>query len=187
MRIVDPETAAPKPEGEIGEIWLAGASVAGGYWERPVENEAIFGARLAGSDDDLRYLRTGDLGFVRDDELFIAGRMKDLIIIDGRNHYPQDIEQTVEGANIALSENGAAAFSVEVDCEERLIVVAELQREHMPGRRGATPLTEIYEAARRAVAEEHAVASVGTGVDQARPPAKNHQRQGAEAGDGPGV
>lgn len=156
--IVDPETLQPKSPGEVGEIWVSGPSVAEGYWGRQAESVETFRAQPIGAQGDVAYLRTGDLGFFDGDDLFIAGRIKDLIIIDGRNHYPQDIEQTVEAAHVALRENGAAAFSVEIGTEERLIVVAEVEREHMPGRKGAAPVSEISAAARRSVAEQHQVA-----------------------------
>jgi acyl-CoA synthetase (AMP-forming)/AMP-acid ligase II len=155
--IVDPETQEPKAAGEVGEIWVSGASVAEGYWGREAESDEIFRARPNGTDAGL-YLRTGDLGFLDRDDVFITGRIKDLIIVDGRNHYPQDVEQTVEAAHVALRENGSAAFSVENGAEERLIVVAEVEREHMPGRKGAAPVSEILAAARRAVAEQQQVA-----------------------------
>lgn len=157
VRIIDPEMLAPCADGQVGEIWVAGPSVARGYWGRELESESQFRATAAG-DGERSYLRTGDLGFMREGELFITGRSKDLIIIDGRNHYPQDIELTVEGSHPAMRENGSAAFSLESDGEERLIVVAELEREHLPGRKGAAALSDIQGAARRAVAEQHAVA-----------------------------
>lgn len=156
--IVDPDTLEPKQPGEVGEIWVTGPSVAGGYWGRAAESEEIFRAQPSGAGNDATYLRTGDFGFFADGDLFITGRIKDLIIVDGRNHYPQDIEQTVEAAHVALRENGAAAFSIEVGTEERLVVVVEVEREHLPGRKGAAPVSEIVAAARRAVAEQHQVA-----------------------------
>ena len=90
-------------------------------------------------------------------ELYIAGRIKDLIIIDGRNHYPQDIEQTVEAAHPAIRPTATAAFAVERPEGERLVVVAELEREHMPGRPGAIALPALTQLVRRAIAEQHAV------------------------------
>jgi amino acid adenylation domain-containing protein len=148
--IVNPQTCAVCAPGEVGEIWVAGASVAGGYWDRPEETEQVFNARLAGSGDG-PFLRTGDLGFLSDDELFITGRLKDLIIIRGRNLYPQDIEHTVEECHVALRRGGGAAFSIESDGEERLVVVQELER------RAAPDLDEVVERVRQAVVEEHEV------------------------------
>jgi acyl-CoA synthetase (AMP-forming)/AMP-acid ligase II len=98
-------------DGHVGEIVVAGPSVAAGYWRRPEESAETFGARIAG--DSRPWLRTGDLGVMRGGELFVAGRIKDLIIIRGRNHYPQDIERTVERAHAALRAGGGAAFAIE--------------------------------------------------------------------------
>ncbi|HEV7784788.1 MAG TPA: fatty acyl-AMP ligase, partial [Thermoanaerobaculia bacterium] len=123
VRIVDPETGIPCAEGQVGEIWVAGESVAEGYWERPELTAATFGARLPAAGER-RYLRTGDLGFLgADGGLFVTGRLKDLIIIRGRNLYPQDIELTVERSHPGLRPGCGAAFSVESEGEERLVVV----------------------------------------------------------------
>lgn len=157
--IVDPERCTPLPDGEIGEIWLAGPSVAQGYWNRPDETQATFGARLADSGDG-SFLRTGDLGFVHDGQLFIAGRRKDLIIVDGRNHYPQDIELTVEQSHPAFRAGSLAAFSIDTDGGERLVVVAEADPHWNIAAAGAAPAdasTPLIRAARRAVAIDHDV------------------------------
>jgi acyl transferase domain-containing protein/acyl-CoA synthetase (AMP-forming)/AMP-acid ligase II/acyl carrier protein len=150
VRIVDPETRLACAPDQIGEIWLSGPSVGHGYWNRTELSEAMFEAHLAGESSE-PFLRTGDLGFLRGEELFVAGRLKDLIIISGRNHYPQDIEQTLEECHPALAPNASAAFSVEVDGEERLVAACEIRREHL--RR--FDLDELATCARRAVAEEH--------------------------------
>ncbi len=149
-RIVDPETYAPVPEGQVGEIWLSGASVAAGYWNRPEETRETFGAVPAGGAPGLRYLRTGDLGFVRDGELVVTGRLKDLIVLRGRNIYPQDLERTAEEAHPALRAGSGAAFSIERRGEESVIVVYEVERR-------AGGFDEIAGSVRRAVAEEHGV------------------------------
>jgi amino acid adenylation domain-containing protein len=146
VAIVEPEATVALFEGRVGEIWVTGDSVARGYWNRPEESERTFGARLAGEPGT--WLRTGDLGFLDRGELFITGRVKDLIILRGRNHYPQDIELTAERAHPALRSGSGAAFSVEAEGEERLVVVYEVDRH-------AEALPEIAEAVRRAVAEEH--------------------------------
>src|SRR4051812_1367727 len=148
LAIVDPETAAVCPPGAVGEVWLAGPSVAQGYWNQPEETRATFAARLP--DGDGPYLRTGDLGFLSGGELFITGRLKDLIILRGRNHYPQDVEATVEAAHPALRPGCSAAFSVEMAGEERLVVVAELERTAARG-----DLERVAEAIRQAVAQDH--------------------------------
>ena len=106
--IIDPDTARELPEGEVGEILIQGPSLTHGYWNRGEENEQVFGAHVEGREG--RFLRTGDLGFFRDGELFVTGRVKDVIIIRGRNHYPQDIEQSAEGAHPAVLPG--AAFAV---------------------------------------------------------------------------
>ncbi len=128
--IVDPDHLTILPDHRIGEIWVTGPSVSRGYWNRLEATEATFEARLA--TDDLsgspRYLRTGDLGFVRDGQLFVTGRLKDLIIIRGRNIYPQDVEWAVGRCHDSLSDDAWAAFAVEVGGEERLVLVGEVDR-----------------------------------------------------------
>jgi acyl-CoA synthetase (AMP-forming)/AMP-acid ligase II len=127
IRIVDPERLMPTDG--IGEIWVRGPGIANGYWGR--ENDgAIFGARLA--DGDGPFLRTGDLGFLHDAELYITGRRKDMIIVGGRNLFPQDIEATVEAAVPSLREGGCVAFSVEHEDGERLVIMAEHERPSSP-------------------------------------------------------
>lgn len=125
--VVDPETRLPVTSHRVGEVWVGGPSVARGYWNRPEETEAVFGARVASTGEG-PFLRTGDLAFMRDGELFITGRLKDLIIINGRNVYPQDIEEVIEHAIDFIEPNMCAAFSVEVNGQERLAIVAEANR-----------------------------------------------------------
>jgi amino acid adenylation domain-containing protein/non-ribosomal peptide synthase protein (TIGR01720 family) len=149
IAIVDPETMNRCAPDEVGEVWVSSPSVARGYWNKPEETERTFRARLPGPGRGL-YLRTGDLGFLKDGELFVTGRLKDLIIIRGRNHYPQDIERTVEQSHPALRPNSGAAFSVD-DGEERLVIVQELDH------RRRADANEVIEAIRRAVAESHEV------------------------------
>ena len=146
--IVDPETHVPTPPDQVGEIWVTGPSVGQGYWKKPEETELTFRAKLVG-DEENRWLRTGDLGFLDDGELFVTGRLKDLIIIRGVNRYPQDIEETVEKASERLRSSGAAAFAVEVEDRERLVVVCEVER-----RRNAE-WDNVIHAIRRDVAAEH--------------------------------
>ncbi|ODB78622.1 type I polyketide synthase [Micromonospora chalcea] len=148
--IVDPATCERLPAGRVGEIWFGGGSVAQGYWGRPQESEETFRARLAGSGDG-PFLRTGDLGFLTDDgELFVTGRHKDLIIIAGRNHYPSDIEVTVEQSDPTLRPGCGVACSVEVDGEERLVVIQEVG-----GSRARLDAERVVTAIRGAVAQEH--------------------------------
>jgi acyl-CoA synthetase (AMP-forming)/AMP-acid ligase II len=127
--IVNPETLRECPPDEIGEIWASGPSVTQGYWKRPRETAFTFDAYLTDTGEG-PFLRTGDLGFLIDGELFVTGRLKDLIIIGGRNLYPHDLEMTVEQSHPALRPGGCVAFSVDVDDEERLIIAAELQRHY---------------------------------------------------------
>jgi amino acid adenylation domain-containing protein len=152
--VVRPESSEPCAPGEVGEIWVQGPSVAQGYWQQPEETERVFNARLA--DRSGSFLRTGDLGFVAGGELFVTGRLKDLIILRGRNHYPQDVELTVERSHAALRPGCSAAFAVERDGEERLALVAEVHREHRLD--DAAEIAGIVAAIRRAVVDEHEVA-----------------------------
>ncbi len=150
--IVHPEARTRCLDGQVGEIWVRGASVAQGYWNRRESTIQTFQATLADSGDG-PFLRTGDLGFITDHELFVTGRLKDLIIIRGRNHYPQDIEQTVEGSHPALRPGCGAAFSLEIADEEQLIVVQEVERSQRHG-----DLHALATTIRQAVAEQHDLA-----------------------------
>ncbi|MFE8605394.1 AMP-binding protein [Archangium violaceum] len=149
--IVDPVTRTRCSSDRVGEIWVSGPSVAQGYWNRTEESEHTFGAMRADTGDG-RWLRTGDLGFLQEGELFFAGRIKDLIIIRGRNHYPQDLERTVEESHPALRPGCGAAFSVDSGQEERLVVVQEVHRDH----EGDSP-EDITHAARQSVAAAHGI------------------------------
>lgn len=149
VAIVNPETGARCRPGQEGEIWVAGPHVACGYWGRLEESLETFGARLAETGDG-PFLRTGDLGFLLGGELHVSGRLKDLIILDGRNLYPQDVEETVEACHLALRTAGGAAFSVDDGEQERLVVVHEVDRHARQDE-----LAEIVAAVRQAVAEEH--------------------------------
>ncbi|MEE8525842.1 MAG: AMP-binding protein, partial [Thermoanaerobaculia bacterium] len=148
--IVDAE-GRPAAAGRVGEIWVAGPSVACSYWGREQESRATFGARFA--DGRGPYLRTGDLGLLGlDGELFVTGRLKDLMILRGRNIYPQDVETTATASHGALRPDAAAAFSVEADGEERMVVVCEIER------RREREAAAAAAAVRRAVLEEHQAA-----------------------------
>jgi thioester reductase-like protein len=126
IRIVDPQSRQALGDGRIGEIWVDGPSKAGGYWQRPEVTAEMFGARIA-NDDEHTYLRTGDLGFLYEGELFVCGRSKDLIIVRGVNCYPSDIEAVVERSAPQVRHGCVAAFSVEREEEETLVVVAEVR------------------------------------------------------------
>lgn len=126
VRIVDPQSRQALGEGRVGEIWLDGPSKGGGYWHRPDVTAETFGARIAG-DEEHSYLRTGDLGFLYEGELFVCGRTKDLIIVRGVNTYPSDIEAIVERSAAQIRNGCVVAFSVERDEQEALVVVAEVR------------------------------------------------------------
>ena len=126
VRIVDPETRVENPAGMVGEIWLHGDNIATGYWRKPQQTQLTFGGQLIGPSSGTPlgpWLRTGDLGVIYEGELFIIGRIKDLLIVDGRNHYPDDIEATTQ----EISGGRVAAISIEGDRTERLIVIAEMK------------------------------------------------------------
>jgi acyl-CoA synthetase (AMP-forming)/AMP-acid ligase II len=149
VRIVDPNTCKPLDDGQIGEIWVSGPSVTTGYYNRNDLNARIFRAQLHGEDGE--YLRTGDLGFVRSDELFVTGRIKDLIIVNGRNIYPQDVETNVRRASAAV--RIAAAFSVPDRHSERLCVVAEVGQRQI----SAVLHAQLVEAIRASVTSEFGI------------------------------
>jgi amino acid adenylation domain-containing protein len=148
--IADPESHTAQPSGRVGEIWLSGPAVAQGYWQHPETTREVFRAHLAGSGEG-PFLRTGDTGFLHDGELFITGRLKDLIIIRGVNHYPQDVELTVQRSHAALTPDCAAAFSVEVDGDERLVVVQEVERTS----RRSLDTAAVLDTIRQAITEQH--------------------------------
>jgi acyl-CoA synthetase (AMP-forming)/AMP-acid ligase II len=154
--IVDPETHRLCGPDEVGEIWLAGPSVAQGYWGRPEETERTFSAVLAETGEG-PFLRTGDMGFLRLGEMFITGRWKDLVIIRGGKYYPNDIEATVQDCHPALVSGRGAVFSVprESDRAEQLVVVQEVDRQQA----GEVELTDVVEAIRAAITEHHGLAA----------------------------
>ena len=123
---MDPETFLEKPAGEVGELWMQGDQVGSGYWRNPEATEQTFNGQFAPSPTGTpagRWLRTGDLAVMFDDELFIIGRLKDLLIVDGRNHYPDDIESTV----VPITGGRVAAVAIPDDTAERLVVIAEVK------------------------------------------------------------
>lgn len=150
VRIVDPSDRVSRANGDTGEIWVKGPNVGAGYWRRPELTAEVFGAELDGEGG---WLRTGDLGSIRNGRLSVTGRLKDLIIIDGRNHNPHDIEETVATAHPALGHDRVAAFAVDGDGGEGVVVVAERAR-----KASGVDEPEVARAATRAVAERHDVA-----------------------------
>ncbi|MCD2146919.1 long-chain-fatty-acid--AMP ligase FadD32 [Gordonia paraffinivorans] len=179
--IVDPETGEERPDGHVGEIWLHGPNIGAGYWNKPKETEETFHNKLAkplaegshseGAPEGANWMRTGDYGVWLDGELYITGRVKDLVIVDGRNHYPQDLEYSAQEASDALRPGFVAAFSVPAnqlpkevfefagsgltadpdDASEQLVIVAE----RGPGRK-ADP-QEVADTVRAAIAQRHGV------------------------------
>ncbi|MEB3020581.1 type I polyketide synthase [[Mycobacterium] crassicus] len=152
--IVDPDTRLACGPDEVGEIWVSGGSVAHGYWGAPELSEETFAATLADTGEG-PFLRTGDLGFLRSGELYVTGRRKDLIIIRGNNHYPNDIELTVQNTNPALLRGRGAVFSVAPDAgaAEQLVVVQEVD----PSRLDAAQLEDAMQTIRTVITENHAV------------------------------
>lgn len=150
--IVDPESGTATPPGRVGEIWVHGPNVARRYWRQPERSAQVFGAALTGARPDGLpvgpWLRTGDLGVLHDGDLYVTGRLKDLLIVAGRNHYPQDIEATTEQVSPAMGRT--AAFTVPADDSERVVVVAEWSRTRDP-----RPADEVAREARRAVWQRH--------------------------------
>lgn len=159
LTIVDPETRAEVPDGTVGELWCLGGNIAAGYLNRPEDTAETFenilatpGERAAGSPADAHWLATGDLAVIVDNEVYITGRLKDLVIIAGRNHYPQDIEYTVNHASSHIRSAAVAAFAVEGDDVEQLVILAERDLD-----KDEADDAEAIAAIRAAVTESHGV------------------------------
>ncbi|MEO0804441.1 MAG: beta-ketoacyl synthase N-terminal-like domain-containing protein, partial [Cyanobacteria bacterium J06642_2] len=150
VKIVDPDTRVRCESGRVGEIWVSGANIAEGYWQQPERTEATFAARLADTDSG-PFLRTGDLGFWQDGELFVTGRLKTAIVIRGRNYYPHDIESVVQNSHAAFRLGCGAAFGFDGAEGEQLAIVQEVERTAL---RSLDPEAAIS-AARRAIAEAY--------------------------------
>jgi acyl-CoA synthetase (AMP-forming)/AMP-acid ligase II len=155
LAIVDPQTCRRLGADRIGEVWVAGDHVCKGYWHNAEATRSTFQARIAGEQEDETWLRTGDLGFMDEaGELFITGRIKDMMIVRGINYYPQDIENTVYNSHPALRPHCSAAFSVLTDeSEEKVVVVQEVERS-----RGRIDVEDILASIREAVVNEHEIA-----------------------------
>jgi acyl-CoA synthetase (AMP-forming)/AMP-acid ligase II len=149
--IVDPKNRQACAEGRVGEVWISGPSVAAGYWNRPEESAKTFCARLAVNNEG-PFLRTGDLGFLMSGELYVTGRIKDIIIINGRNLYPQDLEVAAQESHPGLQPFGGVAFSVEHDGQERLVIAQEVQREFL-----RADSAEMIAAIRQAIVRDYDV------------------------------
>ena len=154
MRIVDPVNYRQLPEGRVGEIWVDSPSVGLGYWKNPGATQETFQAKLSDSTSGT-YLRTGDLGFFHEGELFVTGRLKDLIIVRGVNRYPQDIEQTVARSNNHVQAGAVGCFSVDISGRERLMIVSEVERARRKD------WLDVIESIRKQVTLEHDIAPDG--------------------------
>ena len=153
IAIVEPESRRRLPPDIVGEVWVNGPNVARAYWRNAEATRSNLTAQIAGEDNAVDWLRTGDLGFLdKTGELFITGRIKDLIIVRGINHYPQDIEHTVQGLDPAFRRHGGAAFSVcDEGGEETLVIVQEIERTE----RNRVDPAEMTAVIREGVAEQH--------------------------------
>jgi len=151
IRIVNPDSRTAAAPGEVGEVWAASKALALGYWQRPEETRDIFDARIADTGEG-PFLRTGDLGFLEDGELYIVGRRKDLIILSGANHHPEEIEWTVEGSHPQVRQGSAAAFTIDDDDGSHLVVLVEVSPSRVadPADRSA-----VIRSIRKAIALEH--------------------------------
>jgi acyl-CoA synthetase (AMP-forming)/AMP-acid ligase II len=148
--IVDPQSSTLVPHNQVGEIWISGSSVTRGYWNKSEETQESFHGYLADTREG-PFLRTGDLGFLQNGELFITGRIKDTIIIGGQNYYPQDIELTVENSHPALRPNCGAAFAVDIKGSERLVIVHEVKRSYLR----KLNVKEVVDNIRQAITAEY--------------------------------
>jgi fatty acid CoA ligase FadD21 len=154
VRIVDSDTCIECPAGTVGEIWLHGDNVAEGYWQKPEETQHTFGGMLINSSPDTPqspWLRTGDLGFISEGEMFIVGRMKDLLIVYGRNHYPEDIESTVQ----EITGGRVAAISVPVDQTEKLVTIIEVKKRGDSDEEAMQKLSVVKNDVTAAISQSH--------------------------------
>ncbi len=156
--IVAPDSLTSLLDNQVGEIWVSGPSVAQGYWNKPLETEQNFHAYLTTGEGP--FLRTGDLGFLQAGELFITGRIKDLLIVRGQNHYPQDIELTVEQSHPALRPGCGAAFTVDIKNEERLVVIQEVERNYLR----KLNVKEVVKSIQQAVTAQHSLQIYATAL-----------------------
>lgn len=152
VKIVDPERLVELPEAHVGEVWVSGPSVGKGYWHNGVATEATFDLALAGSNGGSGFMRTGDLGFLLQGELHLTGRIKDLILLNGRNVYPQDLEFTAESAHPRVRPEGVIAFGTESAQGEELVLLVESRGTPTPG-----VVRDMVEAVMQAVSQTHDV------------------------------
>lgn len=153
VKVVNPKSKIELIEAEIGEIWISGGSIGSGYWNNEEATLQTFKAQIEGEPEQRFYLRTGDLGFIYEGNLYITGRLKDLIVVRGTNHYPQDIEQTVELSHSLIRDGYCAAFSIENSGEEQLVVVAERNRYHDE----EVNYEQVFSNVKAAIAQRHSL------------------------------
>ncbi|MDG0058297.1 fatty acyl-AMP ligase [Priestia sp. P5] len=160
VEIVNTDSLSKCASNEIGEIWVKGDSIAKGYFGRKQETNYAFNNTVKDTNEN-GFLRTGDLGFFHEGQLFVTGRLKDVIVLRGKNHYPQDIELTVEKADQTIISGASAAFSVDINGEEKLIIVAEIERKYRPRPHNERELKGYLDSVlrniRQQVMEEHEV------------------------------
>ncbi|MFC1878645.1 fatty acyl-AMP ligase [Chloroflexota bacterium] len=152
MAIVNPTTLQRCQPQEIGEIWVSGDNIAQGYWNRPDETDTTFGAMIADTGEG-PFLRTGDLGFVHNGDLYVTGRFKDLIIVRGRNYYPQDVEFTVQNSHPVMRPGACAAFSFKKNGQEQLVVIQEVRQRELEGE----TWDDVIMTIRKDIAREHGI------------------------------
>jgi len=156
VRIVDPETRTENPDGKMGEIWVHGDQVAMGYWRNPQQTERTFGGEIVNPSEGTPvgpWLKTGDLGVMSEGEMFIIGRIKDLLIVDGRNHYPDDIEATIQ----EITGGRVAAISVLDDTSEQLVAIAELKKKGASEAEALDKLRAVKREVASAIKRSHSV------------------------------
>jgi len=152
IAIVNPKTLKRSPKDEVGEIWISGDNITKGYWNRPEDTKKLCQAFIEDTGEG-PFLRTGDFGFMHGGHLYVTGRLKDMIIVRGRNYYPQDVELTVQASHPALQKGAGAAFAIMVDDLEHLVIVQEVKRTY----RNKIDVDEVSKAIRFAVAEAHGI------------------------------
>jgi long chain fatty acid CoA FadD26 len=156
VRIVDPESRIEKPAGEVGEVWVHGENVASGYWRNPALSQRVFGGRLVAPSPGTpegNWLRTGDLGMLSDGDLFIIGRIKDLLIVDGRNHYPDDIEATVQ----EITGGRVVAISIPDGRTEQLVTIIELKKHGESEEDALSKLRNVKREVTSAISKSHSL------------------------------
>lgn len=157
LLVVEPSSNTVLGEDQVGELWVSGSGVAGGYWRRPELSAEVFGARPNPAQGDKEYYKTGDLGFLRGGRVYITGRIKDLIIIRAKNHYPQDIEDTATRAHELLMNGSAAAFSMDRGDGEELVLMAEVSRQAIKALKDENTAAAVVDTVVQAVSAQHEV------------------------------